>query len=89
MKSREDRRKCEFSRGARLKARERKSPQAALWQTESTGEALGVARGGRERPLQKCVVTHFAARGPREPLKPWGCAAVGASGALWNLGDAF
>ena len=43
----------------------------------------------QERPLQKCVVTHFDARGPREPLKPWGCAAVGAPGVLWNLGDAF
>ena len=71
------------------KARERRSPQAALRQTESTGGALGVARGGRERPLQKCVVTHFAARGPRGPLEPWGCAAVGARGALWNPGDAF
>ena len=49
----------------------------------------GVARGGRERPLQKCVVTHFAARGPGGPLEPWRRAAVGGIGVLWNPGDAF
>ena len=77
------------SSGARRKARERKSPQAALWQTKISGEALGVARGWARETLQKCVVTHFEARGPRGPLEGWRCAAAGASGALWNQGDAF
>ena len=62
---------------------------AALWQTEGAGGGLGVARQGGERPLQKCVVTHFAARGPRGPLEPWRRAAVGGLGVLWNPGDAF
>ena len=96
MKSREDRRKCEFSRGARRKGKGAEEPPGGSWrllaalrQTESTREALGVARQGGERPLQKCVVTHFAARGPRGPLEAWRCAAGGALGALWNPGDAF
>ena len=63
----------------------RKGLLAALRQTESTG---GPGGGARET-LQKCVVTHFEARGPRGPLEAWRCAAVGASGALWNRGDAF
>ena len=50
---------------------------------------LGAARRGGERPPRKCVVTLFAARGPRGPLEAWRCAAAGAAGALWNRGDAF
>ena len=65
--------------GARRKARERKSPQAALCKTEITAEALGVARGV-ESPPQKCVVTLFAARGPEEPLEPWRCVEGGPFG---------
>ena len=53
------------------------------------GGGLGVARGWARETLQKCVVTHLEARGPRGPLEAWRCAAVGASGALWNPGDAF
>ena len=63
-----------------------------LWQTEMTGEALGAARGGKERPpveMRRDASSHFEARGPRGPLEAWRCAAVGASGALWNRGDAF
>ena len=80
-KSREGEKKREFlGRAAKGKA--------AFWQTEITG-GMGVARGGKGETLQKCVVTHFEARGPRGPLEAWRCAAVGASGALWNRGDAF
>ena len=57
--------------------------------TEITGEALGVARGGKRETPQKCVVTLFAARGPEEPLEPWRCVEAGGAGTFWNRGDAF
>ena len=71
MKSREDRTEREFSaaRGARPGA------LGAPWQTESTG-------GAARETLQKCVVTHFEARGPKGREKPWRCAATGALGAF-------
>ena len=44
--------------------------------------------GGKRVP-QKCIVTHFEARGPEEPLEPWRCVEAGGAGTLWNRGDAF
>ena len=67
LKTREDRKKREFFGGARRKAREPQEPQEALWQTEITGGGLGVARGWARETSQKCVVTLFEARGPKEP----------------------
>ena len=34
------------------------------------------------------AVTHFGARGPKEPPEPWRRAAVGAAGAQWKSGGA-
>ena len=55
---------------------------------QNLGRGPGGGKGGKERLLQKCVVTHFEARGPKGRLEPWRCAAVGAAGTLWNRGDA-
>ena len=85
MKSREDRRKCEFS-AARARG---EGGSSGPWRPPADrkhGWGLG---GAARETLQKCVVTHFEARGPRVPLEAWRCAAAGASGALWNRGDAF
>ena len=74
----EDRKKREFSaaRGeARVSSRSSMADQNHGW-------SLGGGKEGEERPLRKCVVTHFEARGPREPLEAWRCAAGGAAGAL-------
>ena len=77
-------------RDARRKGGGALAPPGGSWRPSGRPKARERPGGARqERPLQKCVVTHFAARGPRKPLKPWGCAAVGAPGVLWNLGDAF
>ena len=76
-------------RGASAGAR---GPLAALggsWRLSGRPKSRGALGGAARETLQKCVVTHFAARGPRGALEPWGCAAVGALGALWNPGDAF
>ena len=52
------------------------------------GRGPGGGKGGEERPLQKCVVTHFAARGPEEPLEPWRGAAARAAGTQCESGGA-
>ena len=48
--------------------------------------------GGRGRPggnaILKCVVMHFAARGPKEPQKPWRDAAARAAGTQCESGGA-
>ena len=58
MKSREDAKKREFFLGARREARERQSPRRPLWQTESTAEALGVARevGGDPTEMRRHAI---------------------------------
>ena len=76
-------------RGASAGAR---GPLAALggsWRLSGRPKARVGPGGGARETLQKCVVTHFEARGPRGPLEAWRCAAVGGAGALWNRGDAF
>ena len=54
----------------------------------SPAEAWGGLRRAAKPPPRKCVVTLFAARGPKGRLEPWRCAAAGAAGALWNRGGA-
>ena len=80
MKSREDRRKCEFSRGARRKARERKSPQAALWQTKISGEALGVAREVKRDPYRNASSRILRRAAPGGPWRPGGALRWGPVG---------
>ena len=63
MKSREDRRKCEFSRGARAGA----GGSSGSWRLSGRPKSRGALGGAARETLQKCVVTHFEARGPREP----------------------
>ena len=76
-------------RGASAGARGPLAAQGGSWRLSGRPKSRGgLGRAAREA-LQKCVVTHFDARGPRGPLEAWGCAAAGALGALWNPGDAF
>ena len=63
--------------GARRKARERKSPQAALWQTKISGEALGVARDVKRDPYRNASSRILRRAAPGGPWRPGG-------GGLWG-----
>ena len=66
MKTREDAKKREFSRVAQGSA------SGAKWRKEAKG-----ATPANRKLEQKCGVTHFAARGAKEPQEPWrGLAGV-------------
>ena len=74
--------------GARRKARERKSPQAALWQTKISGEALGVAREVKRDPYRNASSRILRRAAPGGPWRAGGALRRGPV-ALWNQGDAF
>ena len=42
------------------------------------GGGLENGEGGGGETLQKCVVTHFEARGSKDLLEPWRCVEAGA-----------
>ena len=69
------RRRGEFTEGAL-------ADQKHAWSPAEPCGGLGAARGGPKRPPRKCVVTHFEARGPKEPQEPWRGAAAGGAGTF-------
>ena len=68
-------------RGASAGARGPLAAQGGSWRLSGRPKARG-ALGGAAREAQKCVVTHFAARGPKGREQPWRRAAAGGAGAF-------
>ena len=58
-------------RGASAGARGPLAAQGGSWRLSGRPKSRGGLGGAAREALQKCVVTHFAARGFKDLLEPW------------------